>query len=397
LGETPFYPSHHALSKDFVSMSDSLMRLAVMGHYPPGRLPSGGIETVMVNLVAALAQRPELELHVVQHRQVAPPGQFEMDGFVLHHLPAAQKRIFPNTLQTEKLARAWLQQVRPDAVISHHPSFALAAYALGIPAVHTIHGMPRKEFWTRQGVFARTASAMEVGLEWRMLQKATDIIAIADEIVTLYGKRTRARFHRVNNPISLRFFEPAPWKPTQQALLVGHLNNRKGIDIAIEAVAQVLPTFPDFVLNIIGSTSADPEYARRVQAQAAPLGNAIRFLGLTDQAGVRAAMERASIFLLTSRMENAPMVIAEAMATGRPVVSTRVGGVASMIQPGVTGYLAESEDVGAVAQALRRLLGDAAHAQALGARAARFAREHYHPQAVAQGYLQAVAVAAGHD
>ncbi len=371
-------------------MPEHHLRLAVMGHYPPGRAPSGGIESVNVNLVDDLARRENLEIHVVQHRQIAAPGVTEFPGFTLHNLPAAQKRLIPNILQTEKIARRWLRQFQPDAVISHHPSFALAACDLDIPVVHTIHGMPRKEFWTRRGLFARTASATEVWLEWRMLQRVSHIIAISDQMAAFYRKRTRARFHRVNNPISLRFFQPAPPPQPARALLVGHLNKRKGIDIAIRAVALLLPDFPHFRLDIIGRTDIDPDFTRQVKALARPLGDAIRFLGPTDQAGIRAAMERSQIFLLASRMENAPMVIAEAMATGRPVVATEVGGVASMVQPGVTGYLAPSEDARALAHGLARLLADPAHAAELGANAARFARENYHPTAVADGYLQAV-------
>ncbi len=371
-------------------MSEQHLRLAVMGHYPPGRTPSGGIESVNVNLVDALARRGNLEIHMVQHRQIAAPGVIAFPGFTLHNLPAARKRFIPNILQTEKIARDWLRQFRPDAVISHHPSFALAACDLDIPVVHTIHGMPRKEFWTRRGLFARTASATEVWLEWRMLQQVSHIIAISDQMAEIYGRRTRARFHRVNNPISPLFFQPAPPPHPCQALLVGHLNKRKGIDVALQAVAMLAPDFPHFRLNIIGRTDVDPEFTRRVKAQARPLGDAIRFLGPTDQAGIRAAMEQAQIFLLASRMENAPMVIAEAMATGRPVVATDVGGVASMVQPGVTGYLAPNEDARALADGLARLLADAAHAAELGANAARFARENYHPAAVAEGYLRAV-------
>jgi len=371
-------------------MSEKNLRLAVMGHYPPDRAPSGGIESVNVNLVDDLARRENLEIHVVQHRQIAAPGVTEFPGFTLHNLPAVQKRLIPNILQTEKIARRWLRQFQPDAVISHHPSFALAACDLDIPVVHTIHGMPRKEFWTRRGLFARTASATEVWLEWRMLQRVSHIIAISDQMAEFYGQRTHARFHRVNNPISLRFFQPAPPPQPSQALLVGHLNKRKGIDVAIRTAALLLPDFPHFRLDIIGRTDVDPGFTLQVKAQARPLGDAVRFLDPTDQAGIRAAMERSQIFLLASRMENAPMVIAEAMATGRPVVATEVGGVASMVQPGVTGYLAPSEDARALADGLARLLADPAHAAELGANAARFARENYHPTAVADGYLQAV-------
>lgn len=373
----------------------SKLRLAIMGHFPSGDTPAGGIESVTANLVSRLALRDDLDLHIVQHRRQAPAGTFERQGYTLHNLPTAERRLLPNTYQSEALARAWLRQFRPDAVSSHHPSFTLPCLDLGIPVLHTIHGMPTNEFWTRRGWFMRAATLAEIWLEWRMLRRTPHIVAISDHTVTAYRHRSRAQFYRIDNPIDLRFFDPAPASDPNQLLFVGNLTPRKGVEFAVEAVARLLPRFPNLRLDIIGA-EADPVYVQRLKAQAALLGEAVRFRGLCSQAEIRAALARAVALLLPSREEHAPVIVAEAMAAGRPVVATMVGALPTMVEPGVTGILIPPEDAGSAAAAVADLLSDPDRAQRLGAAARERARERYHPDVVAEKYLQGIrAVMAG--
>ncbi len=369
------------------------LRIAMLGHFPFDAPPVGGVQSVIANLRNELARREDIELHLIQNRRGVPVGTFRREGWTAHNLAARETRVIPNMMRTPGLLRPLLLELAPDVVSSHQPEYAVTALELGLPVLHTIHGFPASEFWARRGIFTRAATLWEVWQERRTLQLARHLVAISDMVVQRYRKRTRAQFHRIDNPISLLFFEPAPPPEPFRVLLAGHLNKRKGVDVAVQAAALLLPDFPGLTLDIVGRTDVDPEFARRVRAQAAPLGDAIRFLGPTDQAGIREAMTRAQVLLLTSRMENAPMVIAEAMAVGRPVVATRVGGVEGMIEPGVTGYLAPSEDARALAEGLARLLANPEHAAQLGANAARLARQRYHPTAVAERYLRAMRAA----
>lgn len=367
----------------------TLLRLALMGHFPTGDAPAGGIESVTANLVRSLAAQPDLELHVVQHRQGAPAGRFAAAGYTLHNLPIARRRLLPNTVQSELLARDWLRRVRPDAVSSHHPSFTLPALDLGIPTLHTLHGMPINEFWTRRGWFRRAATLAEIWLEWRMLRCAPHIVAISDHAIAAYRRRTRAHFHRIDNPIDPRFFDPGPPPPPDRLLFVGNLTPRKGVDVAIAAIARLRPRFPGLRLEIIGA-EADPAYVAGLKKQAAGLGDAIHFQGLRNQNEIKRALEQALALVLPSREEHAPVIVAEAMAAGRAVVATTVGALPDMIEPGVTGCLVPPARADALADALAALLIDPAQAAALGAQAAARARARYHPDAVAANYLQTI-------
>ncbi|HEY53975.1 MAG TPA: glycosyltransferase family 4 protein [Caldilineae bacterium] len=369
-----------------------MFRLAILGHFPVDSPPQGGVQSVIANLRDVYAARDDIELHLIQHRRGIPDGAVAGDGFTMHNLQANEQRLVPNMMRTKQRLEPLLREIAPDAISTHQPEYALVAFDSAIPTVHTIHGFPANEFWTRRGVFTRTATLWEVWLLRQTLRRARHLIAISDHVIKTFQARTSAIFHRVNNPISPLFFEPGPSPEPHRLLLVGNLTSRKGVEVAIAAVARLLPDYPDLTLEIVGPAK-DEQYAERLRVQAEPLGAAIEFSGLLSQSGIKRALGRAQALVLTSYEEHAPMVVAEAMACSRPVVATRVGGLSDMVEPGVTGYLAEAGDVTMIADGLQKLLADPEHAAGLGRNAARHARQRYHPEAVADGYLRAIEAA----
>ena len=365
------------------------MRLAILGHFPFDAPARGGIQSVIANLRDALVADKSIDLHLIQHRQGIAAGSYEREGCTIHNFAAQPGRLWPNMMRTRGLVAPLLHELAPDAISTHQFEYALPALDTGRPTVHTIHGFPGKELGTRRDWFTRGASLWEMQLERQTLRRIRHIIAISSHVIELYQPRTRAQFHRVNNPVAPVFFLPSPPPEPQRLVFVGNLTPRKGLEVAIAAIDQLRSSFPDLVFDIIGAP-ADPAYADVLRRQAAPLGKAVRFAGSPPQSGIKEALGRAQALVLTSFDEHAPVIVAEAMASGRAVVATAVGALPDMVEPGVTGYLAPPGDAEAVARGLARLLADPDHAADLGAEAARRARQRYHPIAVAKGYLQAI-------
>ncbi len=365
------------------------LRLAILGHFPVDAPPQGGVQSVIANLGAVYAANDDVDLHLIQHRRGIPKETAVRDGYTMYNIAAREGRLLPNMFRTRALIEPLLLEIAPDAISTHQPEYALAAFDTGIPTIHTIHGFPTNEFWTRSGMFTRAATLWEVRLERQTLRQAKHLIAISNHVIETYRSRTTAQFHRVDNPVSPLFFERGPRPEPYHLLFVGNLTPRKGVEIAIKAVERLLPEFPQLTLDIVGAP-VDEAYADQLREQAQPLGNAIRFCGPATQAGVKQAIDRAQVLALTSYEEHAPVIVAEAMAAGRPVVATQVGGLADMIEPGITGYLAQPGAVQAIASYLKVLLADPEHAAALGVGAVQQARERFHPQAVGQGYLEAI-------
>jgi len=149
---------------------------------------------------------------------------------------------------------------------------------------------------------------------------------------------------------------------------VARLEPEKGHAVLLDAFRRVSSRFPRAKLLLIGEGS---ERARlQTLASGFGLNEAIRFLG--ERADVPELLASCDLVVLASVHEGLPMALLEAMASGKPVVATRVGSVPDLVQNGYTGLLVPPDDPTALAEALEVLVADGNQRQKLGEQA----REH---------------------
>jgi len=156
------------------------------------------------------------------------------------------------------------------------------------------------------------------------------------------------------------------------AVAVGRLIAQKDHATLLRAFARVRSTLPEARLAILGSGPLEAE--TRKLAGELGLEEAVTLPGRTD---IRDWLERADVFVHTSRWEGFGIVLLEAMLAGLPVVATRVSAVPEVVADGVTGVLVEAGDVDGLAAALQALLTDRERARALGEAGRRRAREEF--------------------
>ena len=180
-----------------------------------------------------------------------------------------------------------------------------------------------------------------------------------------------AKIHRVYNGIDLERFPEPRDETARQAVApyhlprivsVGRLVAFKGFDGLIDACAELARRRIDFVCDIIG----DGPLRETLQAKIEQLNlsSRVNLIGSLSQGAVLEKLQTADIFALASTTDAQgatdvfPTVILEAMASERPVVSTRLAGIPELVVDGQTGLLAPPGDSTALAQALERLLRD---------------------------------------
>jgi colanic acid/amylovoran biosynthesis glycosyltransferase len=145
-------------------------------------------------------------------------------------------------------------------------------------------------------------------------------------------------------------------------LSVGRLVAFKGFDILIDACAELQKRGLNFDCEIIGEGALGEELEQRANRQ--NLRERIHFAGEQSQNYVLAALQRCDIFVLASAPDERgtsdifPTVIAEAMATGKPVVSTTVAGIPELVANRETGLLAPPRDARALADAMEQFACD---------------------------------------
>jgi glycosyltransferase involved in cell wall biosynthesis len=161
-------------------------------------------------------------------------------------------------------------------------------------------------------------------------------------------------------------------------LAVGALGRCKGQDLLIDALARTGSA--PFAL-VVGEGGA----RARLEEHAASLGLAarIRFAGGRDD--VRELLHAADLFVHPARWEGFGRVVAEAMAAGRPLIATRVGGIPEIVADGATGRLVEPERPDRLAHAIDELLADRELARTFGAAAQRFAARELDAAVTARG------------
>ena len=117
-----------------------------------------------------------------------------------------------------------------------------------------------------------------------------------------------------------------------------------------EAFEAARATHPDIELTVIG----DGEDRDWVEENAARIGG-IEVLGYRSQSEVAKALERSDVLVLPSFAEGVPVALMEAMVSGRPVIATRVGGVAELVEDGVSGRMVSPGNAQALTEAISDL------------------------------------------
>ena len=172
-------------------------------------------------------------------------------------------------------------------------------------------------------------------------------------------------------------------------LYVGVLTPLKGIHHLINAFALIAEDFPGAQLVILGKDENRLYAANlREQVKKRGLNNRVQFIGPQPQSELAIWMAQASVLVLPSMSEGLGRVIIEAMATGTPVIGSRVGGIPELVRDGVRGFLVSPGDEKALAEKLRWILSNPDRARAMGECARRFAERLFSTESYLKGYKQ---------
>lgn len=362
------------------------MRIALVSEHANPLATIGGVDAGGQNVhVAALAgglAEGGHEVTVFSRRddESVPVRVTAPEGYVVEHVPAGPAREIPkDELLTHMPAFGEYLQMRwggepVDLVHAHFWMSGLAsvqaAQPLGIPVLQTFHALGTVK--RREQGSLDTSPPVRVVLERRLCRTVDRVIATcSDEVAELQRMGLRPdQASVIPCGVDTDLFRPmpSPARPRPTLLVIGRLVERKGVGNVIEALAAL----PGVDLLVAGGPpvellDTDPE-VHRLRGLAASLGvlDRVTFLGAVSRPDVPALMSSADVVVAVPWYEPFGIVPLEAMASGRPVVGSAVGGLLDTVVPGLTGELVPPRRPDLLAETLRELLADPGRRQSYG-------------------------------
>ena len=314
----------------------------------------GGAETVVLQLLAGLDRACAVP-SVVALADGSFAGELRAAGAALVEAGTITRmRNVGRTIGVIGRLAAAIRRERIDLVHSHgtmaHIVGGLAAWRAGVPAVHHVHDL-----------YADTRTADAVLQHFALRVPAAAIVAVSHSARArlLASGAPWNRVRVVHNGVSLEHTAPAFTHDGPSIVWCGRLQRWKGAHIFLDAARLIRDVHPSARFWIVGGTLFDkePEYASEIKEQAARLGLAadVTFTGHVPDA--RPYLAAADI-VVHSSIDPEPfgLVIAEALAEGKPVVAFDEGGPAEMIESGRSGRLVAPGSTEALAAATSDLI-----------------------------------------
>ncbi|MDI6807907.1 MAG: glycosyltransferase family 4 protein [Candidatus Eisenbacteria bacterium] len=378
------------------------LRVLIVSPYPfqMDRV-KGGVEAVAQVLVPALVSREEIEaVRVVTFGSgAAGCEEAKIDSKLTVHLLPAQRRyaLLTGGRSSVLLARQIVNEFRPDIVHAQGVGvYGEVGTCLGVPAVVTVHGMVHVEVRLgEKSILKRTARTWLLDrMVRRVLGRARVVISTSEHGGQMLGKWMRNHHVVISNPVRPAFFDYRREPDPGRILFAGSMIPLKNVLGIVRAFALVKAKVRDARLDLAGPAS-DADYSAQVRQLVSRLGlgSAVAFHGFVEDNILLELMGRCSVLTLFSIQEAAPTVVSQAMAMGRPVVASRVGGVPEIVIDGDNGFIVEAGDEAALADRLVALLKSQELCQSMGARGREIARQRFEPSIVAHQTLGAYKLA----
>jgi len=342
--------------------------LVIVAPYFPPR--SGGLERYAFEMGVALRQAG---WRVVVVTSGEAYSKVDEDSMTVYRLPYQWKiSNTPFSFRWFRDVRRILKDERPDVVNVHTPVPGIgdiAAFLSRVPLIVTYHaGSMRKGTW--MDVFV---AFYELFVLPYMLRKAVWIVSASEAVRNSFLKTYAHKSSTLPPGVDSHAFHPAPTLKSESRLLfvsaqLSRAYAHKGLSHVLAALTKLHARGVRASLDIVGD--GDMREAYLAEVRKSHLEEYVRFHGELAGEALARAYRSASVFVLPTSNDSYPVAILEALVSGLPVISTRVGDIPHMVEDGKSGFFIPTGDASALAEKIEILMTDPVLRDAMG-RAAR--------------------------
>ena len=359
----------------------------------PGQGSAGGMNVYVDELARAMAARGVVvDVFTRRHAADLDPVVAVAPRYRVHHVPAGPPQllgpaalvpfVLPFADEVERRVRRF--DPPADVVHSHYWLSGWAAIVLkrrlGLRVANSFHTLGRVKDLARRPDDA-PEPLLRIATEHEVIEEADCVVASteaeASDLLEHYGADP-GRLCVSPPGVDRGSFHPGSKAAARarlglgngpRILYVGRIQPLKGVDVAVEALPWVAREVPGVRMDIVGGPSglngaAEVESLKRRIAELS-LSDRVCFRGPVPHDRLADWYRAADVLVVPSRSESFGLVAAEAQACGLPVVASRVGGLAELVEDGCSGFLVEGWDPADYAEAILTVLCDPAVAAIL--------------------------------
>ncbi|MDY0884062.1 glycosyltransferase family 4 protein [Dongia soli] len=381
-------------------MAQKRRLLLINYEFPP---LGGGAGTATLNIARELTALGA-EVTVLTSAFAGLPKREMMHGYEVIRIPTLRRRkdrcsvvemtvfIISAAFHCLPIARG----IRADIAIVFFsipcgPIGYLLKRILGLPYIVSLRGGDVPGYLGKELAFYHWLTAPLTRLVWR---QAAHVVANSGGLQQLARQALpEIKIEVIPNGVDLNSFVPAqhPASGGPLALLsVGRLHVQKGLDVLLQAMAKLPPQLRDACRLILVGDGPERGPLQELASQLG-LSQLIEFRGWVDRAEIAAIYAAADLFVFPSRDEGMPNAVLEAMASGLPIVATRISGSEELVVEGGNGLLVEVDDAEALAAALGRLIENASLRMQMGHASRQRIEERYSWPLTAKAYYDMAA------
>lgn len=186
--------------------------------------------------------------------------------------------------------------------------------------------------------------------------------------------------------VNLEKFKPEPLPDTPAFLFIGRLIKDKGVMEYLEACKRIRTKYPEVRCLLVGPYDSNPSALQPEELEPFIEQNIIEYFG--EQSDVRPYLKQCSTYILPSYHEGTPKTVLEAMAIGRPIITSDAPGCRETVTDGYNGFLVAIKDIDGLVKRMETIIQDPKMSKLMAERSLKLAREKYDVNLINKSIMQ---------